>query len=513
MTLSSIVRPLIAVLFLASSACSGDDDGTTDDKTVPDPTTGDTATAGDDDDDDVVGDDDDDDTTAGLQLVSTPSVHVPSVLHLTGTAPSGAVRVVATATSDGGHTFTAEATVDAGPSFMVPLSGLIYETDYDVQVEVFDGTDASLATDVLSLTSPDAPPFFPGIQGQIIGEAIAAEYVAFALIENDVTAYVVIVDAQGRVVWWKQAEPGQAILTPVLSRDGDALLWGEYDADRGGDTGEWVRVELDGTGITRRAIPRGHHAAVEMPDGGVAWLGLDWRTVDNTDGESNHMAADTIFEGPATYDPNLVEVFNTFDDHGGPPAFTCEHMTDPFERFGESGLEWTHGNSLVYVDSEDAFYLNAKTTDWLLKIDRSTGNLLWQLGGFGSDFTFTDGSPTFVSADDPVLVSHAHMSEAWEGGMVIFDNGDHRTPLISSVAEYAWDETQMTVDRVWSFDHPGSGNTYALGDIKKLSDGSYLVGWGTLSELMVVTSDHRVTWHVTIPSRYIVGRVLALEHL
>ena len=498
MAASPAPRALVAALLVGGlAACNGDP--STDRGPTPPTPMDDTAAMGDD--------------PFPMELASSPSDHVPSVLHLTGTAPPGATRVHATATSPSGHVRETEIALDAGPSFRIPLPGLVADTAYDVLVEAFDPTGEALATDTLPLTAPAAPAILHGIQGQRVDQPIGTNYVAFALIDNEVTAYLVILDPQARVVWWKQAQPGQALLTPVLSRDGEALLWGEYDADRGEDTGTWYRVRLDGTELTSRPIPQGHHAAVEMPDGGVAWLALDWRTVENTDGEAYHMASDRIYEGSATDDATFVERFNTFDDHGGPPAFTCKHITDPFERFGESGMEWTHGNSLAYLESEDAFYLNAKFTDWLLKIDRSTGHLLWQLGGYGSDFTFPDGSPTFTSALTPALVSHGHMSEVWEGGMVIYDNGDHRTPPVSAVSEYAWNEEERTVERVWTYPHPEGGHTYVLGDVKKLQDGTYLVGWGGLSELMVVTPDHRVTWHVTVPSRYIVGRVLPLEHL
>ena len=140
-----------------------------------------------------------------------------------------------------------------------------------------------------------------------------------------------------------------------------------------------------------------------------------------------------------------------------------------------------------------------------------TGELLWQLGGLGGDFTYPSGEPVWTSAFEPTLFSHAHMSQVWAGGMVTFDNGDHRAPQVSSIAELAWDEQARTVERVWEFYHPGGGHTYPLGDVKKLEDGSYLVAWGALSEFMVVDASAAVRWHATVPRLFTLGRILPLK--
>jgi hypothetical protein len=497
-------------------ACSGDDDGTDPTKDGPgtESHTGDSGpTVGDDD------DDDDDGQPLTLAATAQVSVHVPSVVHLTGTTPEGApdgARLTATATPTDASlpTVTTEATATAGSPFLLPLSTLVHSQSYDVVVTLSDAGGDELATQALPVTAPVPPGALTYIAGQNTAQPIEPGYIAMALIGGDDSSYLAVVDDQARLVWWKPAEEGQIIITPMLGRDGETFVWGEYDVTKLNDTGTWHRIRFDGTEATSRRLQLSHHAAVELPDGDLVWLAFDFRDVLNSDGVTRRMATDRLFTGPETYAAEPTELFNNFDDFPDLPTLTCEHMTSDFDRFDERDIvEWTHGNSLAYVDSEDALYINAKQTDWVLKIDGQTGELLWQLGGIGSDFTYPDGSPTWTSAFEPTLFSHAHMSHVWEGGMVTFDNGDHRTPKVSSAAELAWDEQARTVERVWEFYHPGGGHTFPLGDVKKLDDGTYLVGWGALSELMVVDPDHTVRWRATVPSMFTIGRVLPLESL
>ncbi len=488
-------------LTLLAAACSGDDDA---------PPAGD--------DDDTPGDDDDDDDVVSFEVRSAVSEHVPSVLHLTATVPmavDGAASVRATLTpTAGGEPRQVQVDASPGSDVLLPAPGLVQSASYEALVEILDAAGAPLASDTLALTAPPVPAALAGIAGVMTNEPIDAPYIAMALAGADDSGYLVVLDQKAEVVWWLQAAPLHTILTPVLSRDGEALLFGEYHTDRLQDTGVWVRVRLDGTETTTRPIELSHHAAVELPDQSVAWLALDFRDVEVSGGSTRSLTTDRIYVGPEAYEPDPVEVFNTFDDRPGVPELSCEHSMARIDRFDARGVsEWTHGNSLVYSEAEDAYYLFAKYTDWLMKIDASSGELLWQLGGQGSDFTYPDGLPVWTSAYAPTLVSHGHMSQVWEGGMVVFDNGDHRTPAVSSAAELAWNETERTVQRVWEFYHPQGQATVPLGDVKKLDNGDYLVSWGRIGDLMVIAPDKTVRWYATVPSLFTIGRVVPLDHL
>ena len=105
------------------------------------------------------------------------------------------------------------------------------------------------------------------------------------------------------------------------------------------------------------------------------------------------------------------------------------------------------------------------------------------------------------------------MSQLWDGGMVVFDNGDHHDPQVSGVVEYAWDEASRTVEQVWRHTDPDGRFTSMMGDVRKLPSGNYLVSWSALGTIEEITPDHEVVWRANAGVGMVVGRVRWIEDL
>ena len=177
------------------------------------------------------------------------------------------------------------------------------------------------------------------------------------------------------------------------------------------------------------------------------------------------------------------------------------------QKFGASVLEWTHGNSLVYEPEEDAYYLLAKFTDWLLKVDRTTGALEWQLNGPASDFVDPSGAPVWPDVHTAYPWSHGHTSQVWPGGVMVFDNGDHHEDSVATLVELAIDPASREVERVWTYAHPDGGQTPAMGDARKLPGGNVLAAWATLGEVTEVTPEGTLVWRAQLSGSRGLGRV------
>jgi hypothetical protein len=260
----------------------------------------------------------------------------------------------------------------------------------------------------------------------------------------------------------------------------------------------------------------GHHDFVDHDDGTVAFLGLEFRDVPISE-SSYRMGSDTLSFGPdgmTDADPP-ARLFSMFDDFPLEPVFTCPHIQHAEDHHGEEDvLEWTHGNSLMYVPEEDAYFVNDKFTDWLLKIDRPSGDLVWKMNGRESDFTQPNGDPVWVKPEQTTLWSHGHMSDIWSGGGLMFDNGDHHVPPLSKAVEFAWDEATMTAEPTWEFAHPTGGFTSALGDVRRMPGDNVLITWAGLGEVTEVTRDQRIVWQGRMdPEQQIVGRLVPIENL
>ena len=84
---------------------------------------------------------------------------------------------------------------------------------------------------------------------------------------------------------------------------------------------------------------------------------------------------------------------------------------------------------------------------------------------------------------------------------------NHEPRPESRAVEYAYDEKTMTVQKVWEFWSETSNFIELLGDVRKLDNGNYLVGWTTQTMLTEITPDHEVVWRVIPNLGSATGRV------
>ncbi len=294
--------------------------------------------------------------------------------------------------------------------------------------------------------------------------------------------------------------------------DGKSIVWNVYDRDRIVDVGGLRRVDVAGGEITSTRTLNAHHDFLEHADGTFAWLAYDLREDIELIGDAPAIAAtacgptgcpvasDMIFEG-AEGSADIggeTEVMNLLDGIDFDPFWICSD-SDDYDGFVPGYFNWSHGNSLIYEQSEDAYYLMSRHLDALFKIDRSTGNILWQLGGVNSDFAGAD------------MFAHGHYSHHWPGGFLVFDNGDHKDPEVSRVAEFAYDEQAMTVELVWEQVEPSESFIAVLGDARRLSNGNTLIDWSAKGRIQEVTPDHEVVWEAEASIGGLISRVTFIE--
>lgn len=136
--------------------------------------------------------------------------------------------------------------------------------------------------------------------------------------------------------------------------------------------------------------------------------------------------------------------------------------------------DYAHINSVDF-DADNHWIISMRRPSQVIKIDRSTGEVVWRLGGTTSDFDFVN---------DPLggLCGQHTASVLDNGNILVFDNGFNCPGLPAHnrhtrVAEYALDETAMTAELVWSF-HPDGILSQATGSAQRLPNGNTFVGWG-----------------------------------
>jgi len=137
---------------------------------------------------------------------------------------------------------------------------------------------------------------------------------------------------------------------------------------------------------------------------------------------------------------------------------------------GPRSWDYFHVNS-VEEDADGDLIISARNTCALYKLDRGTGEIVWQLGGRGSDFRMGKGTRFCFQHD---------ARRAGPGRISLFDNaaGPPQTRKRSRAIVLGVDETDRRVRLVRSFEHPGGISAPNQGSTRVLPNGNVFVGWG-----------------------------------
>ncbi|NCG22194.1 MAG: hypothetical protein GWP91_24525, partial [Rhodobacterales bacterium] len=363
-------------------------------------------------------------------------------------------------------------------------------------VQAFTQTEEGLITsEVRTVTPGDVPDWFSEVdlttydtETSQMGDGYLLMSISKALGGFEgVGSAVVVMDGDGDYVWWHEVDAGKGSMSATFHNG--SLMWDEYDAAVLGDLATFVTLDLAATQpLVRQRIPQGHHMATPISSDEIAWIARDIHNIEGPNGAILDIQTDRIREASIDQTETPDEVFSLFAAYDGMFHYPCTHTLISQARYGYENLfEWTHSNSLVYLPDQSAYFMNSRWTDTVWKVDRSSGALLWQMGGPNSDFTGPDGESLWDGVQASSLWSHGHFSHLWDGGLVMFDNGNHHSPPASGIVEVAFDENTMVAEEVFRYTDPEGRSMNAVGDVRKLSGGNYLISWSTWGVVNEVT--------------------------
>ncbi|MFZ5479401.1 MAG: aryl-sulfate sulfotransferase [Myxococcota bacterium] len=328
---------------------------------------------------------------------------------------------------------------------------------------------------------PAPPPEVPSFEAS--GETDG--YVLVTVVAS--TSAVVLLDDEGRAVWWYVPADGIVVTQARMAANGRDVLLLEADANLVADLGTIVRVPLAGGEVVRTRAERAHHDFVELDDGRLAYLQVEIRPFEGED-----VAADGVVELDEATGATEV-VWSAWD------TLPTDEI-DPALRFYEDDVDWTHANALVHDADDDRYWVSLHNLDALVLVDPGSGEIVHRFGEGPSDVALTAGEP-FHGQHGPALVPE---------GFVVFDNGDPTTgSLASRAVEYAVDEAAGTWREVWSFAGDRALWSPFLGNVERLGDESTLVNWGGAGRLSRVGPDGSVGWQADVE----LGAALGFAHV
>ncbi len=389
----------------------------------------------------------------------------PMVIDVAFSAPE--LDAVIEHTSDPGVRFGPVA--GAPGETWVRVRGLAPATLHELawSVQAADGGMAS--GEVMVRTEAPLSGFQPSFAIEGSGEGYGG-YVLFDLLALNprAPASLFVLDTEGVTRWHIGRSDGvigpPSVYAGVeLRPDGTLLFLRDYSIYVIDEMG----VELVELSSTALGLPGLHHDVIELDSGNFLALSYAFRDIDYPDLGLVHVAGDLLVELTPTGE--IVWEWDAFD-HLDPQRRRegfDELIFDPDTL--ENAYDWTHGNGIVYDTAADTVLFSMRHQDWLVSIDRATGDVQWRFGEEG-DFTLTGGTWPY----------HQH-SPQWQadGTLLLYDNGLGNPNVedaleTSRAVRYAVDAAAMTAAQVWE-DEAEDFISIIAGDADRLPDGSILV--------------------------------------
>ncbi len=193
-------------------------------------------------------------------------------------------------------------------------------------------------------------------------------------------------------------------------------------------------------------------------------------------------------------DPNGTLIFQWRALDHIPITATYEDLTAP-------SIRYFHLNA-VDVDTDGNFLISARHASMVAKINRTTGEVMWILGGKLNQFTFSSDP----SITDPPEFSYQHdIRRLPNGNISLFDNGTQRTPQWSRGVEYQLDEVNKTCKLVWQYRQTPDLYAGVQGSMQTLSNGNRLFAWGSATQngrtiINEVSPSREVVFQAELPS-------------
>jgi hypothetical protein len=284
--------------------------------------------------------------------------------------------------------------------------------------------------------------------------------------------YLMIVDNDGIPVWYKEL-PDDYAYDFKLQPSGlptYAQLLNHHSYADGGDALHIVMdkdfAEIDSFQMGNGYIT-GPYDFQWLPNGHALLFGYYMTQADLSNlvpgGYPNALVSgDVVQELDA--DRNVVFQWRTWDH------YNFEDYSWSTESVGPIINEF-HLNS-INVDIDGHIIIIAP--EWIKKINRQTGEIIWHLGGDENEFTF-------VGIDPEEAAGHFGGHTFYRlnnGNFLIYDNSSLDGTRPSQVHEYKLDEDNKTAEHVWSYiPDPGIYGFHG-GNAQRLLNGNTFIGWG-----------------------------------
>ncbi|NLH48132.1 MAG: hypothetical protein GX444_05955 [Myxococcales bacterium] len=384
-----------------------------------------------------------------------------------------------------GEGLSSPAVSNSGTSHSFWFFGLAEKTTY--WYEFFSPTDPDTVLARGRFNVPSLPEaVLRPTNVKVTRQATSDTWVAITLPYHDGYAALEILDREGRIRFFHPIQmpyPVISITNLLSSVADDRLVITNRNTllliDREGNE------EAFATQLNSPLYVPLHHQSFLADD--LSWgLILFNRPQSGWDCSLESPSDNVITDGVAEIDQNGNEVWRwSVADHPDeipldvPGEFCMENV------WGVNTVDWTHANSVYPTDDGAAFIVSMRNLSRVIKVERGSGKILWQLGE-GLDFQWSGPA----AADHTWFRAQHDAQPLPDGHILLFDN-DGPTTYNSRALELKIDEETHRVTTVWEFLTPYSPFT---GSVHRLENGNTLISAGQANRLYEVNDEGQAVW-------------------
>jgi Arylsulfotransferase (ASST) len=186
-------------------------------------------------------------------------------------------------------------------------------------------------------------------------------------------------------------------------------------------------------------------------------------------------------------------------DSAGHVPYRDSHL--PLPASPATPWDWFHINA-VHLDTDGNLLINSRYTWTTYKVNRHTGNIIWELGGKQSTFRLRAAPGESLDTAGEIF-AFQHDPEAIGNGEYTFfdDESDGPTTLLphSRVVTVKLNLATRVATLVKSVGQPDGLVASAEGNAQTLPDGGLFVGWGTLPYISQFSPSGRLLFNAVLP--------------
>jgi hypothetical protein len=307
-----------------------------------------------------------------------------------------------------------------------------------------------------------------------------------------------IVDSQGRVVWFMYTPGKMATDVRVQTYQGNPVLtWsqGQTSADTNpGDTTDYI---VDSTYKVVASVQAGNGYNADIHEFEITPQNTALITIYHnipTDLSPLGGPADGIAQEGVVQEVDVATGAVVFEWHSLPNIALSESYQPISTAPAGVPYDYFHINS-VKLDTDGNLLISSRHTWTVYKVNRTTGAIIWRLGGKKSDFTLGAGLP-FAWQHDVEAVDATTLR--------IFDNESNGVPVLPSsrVIWVSHDDTNKTATLIRSIVHPQGLSVVAEGSAQTLPNGDTFVGWGLLGRFSEFDTSGQLAFDAGFPTGY-----------